>query len=80
MNLGANDYYYTLADQENRNDEFIQEYINFIDMVKECNPEALIICPVGNIGNNEIFKLVENAVRIYNDEKVIIYEITTTIC
>ena len=80
MNLGANDYYYILADQENRNDEFIQEYINFIDMVKECNPKALIICTVGNIGNNEIFKLIENAVRIYNDEKVISYEITTTIC
>ena len=75
INLGANDYNYILADQENRNDEFIEEYINFLDLVKECNPDSLIICTVGNIGNNEIFKLIENAVKIYNDEKVISYEL-----
>ena len=75
VNLGANDYNYILTDQENRNDEFIQEYIKFIDLVKKCNPDSIIICTVGNIGNNEIFKLIESAVKIYNDEKVTTFEL-----
>ena len=75
INLGANDYNYILSDPEKRYDEFIQEYINFIGMVKECNLNSLIICTVGNIGNNEICKLIEKAVKLFGNEKVISFEI-----
>ena len=75
INLGANDYNYILADPEKRGDEFIQEYINFLSMIRECNPDSLIICTVGNIGKNEIYKLIEKAVKLFGDEKVINFEI-----
>ena len=75
MNLGANDYYYILKNPEKRNDEFIQEYINFVMEVRKYNPKSLIICTVGNIGENPIFKLIEEAVKLISDEKVISYEL-----
>ena len=75
INLGANDYNYILADPEKRNDEFIQEYVNFLSIVKECNPNSLIICTVGNIGTNPIYKLIVQAVKLFGDEKVINYEL-----
>ena len=49
INLGANDYNYYMKDQEKRGDEFIQDYIKFLDLVKECNPNSLIICTLRNI-------------------------------
>ena len=64
-----------MADPEKRGDEFIQEYINFLNMIKECNPDSLIICTVGNICKNEIYKLIEKAVKLFGDEKVINFEI-----
>ena len=75
INLGANDYNYILADPEKRNDEFIQEYVNFLSIVKECNPDSLIICTVGNIGENPIYKLIVEAVKLFGDEKVVDFEL-----
>ena len=75
MNIGANDYYYILNNPEKRNDEFIQEYINFVMEVRKYNPDSLIICTVGNIGENPIYKLIDEAVKLINDEKVISYEL-----
>jgi hypothetical protein len=64
-----------LADPEKRNDEFIQEYVNFLSIVKECNPDSLIICTVGNIGENPIYKLIVEAVKLFGDEKVVDFEL-----
>ena len=75
INLGANDYNYYMAAPEKRGDEFIQEYINFIDLVKECNPNSLIICTLGNIKKREIYSLVQKAVKLYGDEKVVQFKI-----
>ena len=75
INLGANDYNYYMADPEKRGDEFIQEYINFIDLVKECNPDSLIICTLGNIKKREIYSLVQKAVKLYGDEKVVQFKV-----
>ena len=60
-----------MADPEKRGDEFIQEYIKLIDLVKECNPDSLIICTIGNIKKKNIYKLVEKAVKMYGDKKVV---------
>ena len=75
INLGANDYNYYMADPEKRGDEFIQDYIKFLDLVKECNPNSLIICTLGNIKKRNIYRLVEKAVKLYRDEKVVIFEV-----
>ena len=75
INLGANDYNYYLADPEKRGDEFIEEYIKLLDLVKECNPDSLIICTIGNIKKKNIYRLVEKAVKIYGDEKVLNFEV-----
>ena len=75
MNLGANDSYYILKNPEKRNDEFIQEYINFIMEVRKYNPESIIICTVGNIGENQMYKLIEKAVNLIDDKKVISFEL-----
>ena len=75
INLGANDYNYVLADPEKRGEEFIQEYINFLDLVKECNPNSLIVCTLGNIKKREIYRLVEKAVKLYGDKKVINFKV-----
>lgn len=75
VNLGANDYNYYLADPDKRGDEFIQEYIKLLDLVKECNPDSLIVCTIGNIKKKNIYRLVEKAVQIYGDEKVVNFEV-----
>ena len=75
INLGANDYNYYLADPDKRGDEFIQEYIKLLDLVKECNPDSLIVCTIGNIKKKNIYRLVEIAVKMYGDEKVVNFEV-----
>ena len=75
INLGANDYNYYLADPDKRGDEFIQEYIKLLGLVKECNPDSLIVCTIGNIKKKNIYKLVEIAVKMYGDEKVVNFEV-----
>ena len=64
-----------MADPEKRGDEFIQEYIKFLSLVKECNPGSLIICTLGNIKKREIYSLVEKAVKLYGDERVVHFKV-----
>ena len=74
--VGANlNHNYYLGDPEKRGDEFIKGYINFLNLVKECNPDSLIICTLGNIKKREIYALVEKAVNIYADEKVVQFKV-----
>ena len=75
INLGANDYNYYMADPEKRGDEFVQDYIKFLDLVKECNPNSLIICTLGNIKKKVIYRLVEKAVKLYKDKQVVVFEV-----
>ena len=44
-------------------------------MVKECNPDSLIICTLGNIKKREIYSLVQKAVKLYGDEKVVQFKV-----
>ena len=73
--VGHNDYNYIMVDPDKRGEEFIQEYIKFLDLVKECNPNSLIICTIGNINKKNIYRLVEKAVERYGDERVVNFEV-----
>ena len=73
IHLGTNDNNYVKADPENRNDEFIQEYINFLKVVRENNPDSYIICTLG-IGSTATLNLVEQAVKLFDDDKVSFFE------
>ena len=70
INLGTNDKNYVTADAQNRNDEFIQEYINFLTNVRKHNPDSYIICTLGSLGCEEIYNLVEQAVKLFGDSRV----------
>ena len=47
INLGTNDANYVNADREKRRDEFVQEYGNFLKLVRSKNPDSYIICTLG---------------------------------
>ena len=69
INLGTNDYNYVRADN-NREDTFIQEYVNFLNLIREKNPEAIIICTIGLMGCEYMLPLIEKAINLFGDEKV----------
>ena len=69
INLGTNDYNYVRADI-NREDVFIQEYANFLELIREKNPEAIIICTIGLMGCEYMLPLINKAISLFGDEKV----------
>lgn len=81
INLGTNDNGYVTADLENRSAEFIEGYVDFLEMVRERNPEAYIICTMGTMGCPDIVTLVSQAAEEYKiasgDERVMFYESVT---
>ena len=77
INLGTNDLNYVKAD-EKRNDEFLQEYANFLTLVREKNPDSYIICTVGIMGGgDEIYPLIERAIELVGDKKISSYKSNT---
>ena len=70
INLGTNDNNYVKGNPSIRNDEFIQEYINFLSLVRLKNPDAYIICTLGTLGCDEIYSLVEQAIRLFGDSRI----------
>ena len=70
INLGTNDNNYVKADSSKRNDEFIQEYVNFLGSIREANPDSYIICTVGTLGCEEIYTLIEKAIKLFGDSRV----------
>ena len=78
INLGTNDLNYVKAAPEKRNDEFIQEYANFLTLVRKKNPKSYIICTVGIMGGgDEIYPLIVKAVELVGDEKISSYKSNT---
>ena len=59
-----------MADAQNRNDEFIQEYVNFLSNVREHNPDSYIVCTLGTLGCGEIYTLIEQAIKLFGDSRV----------
>jgi len=75
INLGTNDINYVSKEPATRNEEFIQEYVNFLTLVREKNPDSYIICTVGIMGGgDEIYPLIEKAVQMVGDEKISSYK------
>ncbi len=78
INLGTNDYSYVGKDFDARSQEFVDGYVEFLETVRECNPDAYIICTFGIMGGQEMYPLIEQAVDEFkeknSDEKITAYE------
>ncbi len=73
INLGTNDSSYLSHDFDNRKDAFVEGYIDFLNVVREYNPDAYIICTVGIMGCAEVYPLIEEAVAAVGDAKISSY-------
>ena len=67
INLGTNDAGFAA---ESKHDEYIQEYTNFLGLIRENNPNAYIICILGMMGCENLFPLIEKAISLFGDKKV----------
>lgn len=78
INLGTNDSSYIDKDFDGRKQEFIDGYVDFLETVRECNPDAYIICTLGIMGCTDEYPLVEQAVKDFSkktgDKKIMSYE------
>ena len=81
INLGTNDINYVGKEPETRSPEFVEGYIAFLEMIREKNPDAYMICTVGTMGGEEIYELIAQAVDTYKsdskDERVMSYASVT---
>ena len=66
INLGTNDNSYCKS-IEKRCEEYRAEYINFLKLIREKNPDAAIIGVLGIMGQ-ELCWFVESAVSMYSEE------------
>ena len=73
LNLGTNDDTYCKQDLDARGAEYQKKYLAFLGKIRECNPDALVICTVGIMGCEEMYPFLEAAVKEFADEKVICY-------
>ena len=67
INLVTNDGAYAA---ESKHDEYIQEYANFLGLIRENNPNSYIICTLGMMGCENLFPLIEKAISLFGDKKV----------
>lgn len=74
INLGTNDANYVNNKREERKDEFVQEFANFLQMVRRENPDSYIICTLGTLGPEGMYTLVEEGVKLFGDKKVSVFE------
>ena len=75
INLGTNDNGYINSEPEKRSNEFIQEYANFLSLVREKNPDSYILCTVGTmIGVKLVYPLIEKAIKLIGDNKIYCFE------
>lgn len=77
INLGTNDnsYLSQTGVLDTAGDEFINAYVDFLEMVREKNPKAYIICTMGTMGGSDIvYPLIEKAVEKFGDKKTSCYE------
>jgi len=70
INLGTNDANYVNADREKRKDEFVQEFANFLQMVRERNPNSYILCTLGTLNPKDMCELVEEGIKLFGDDRV----------
>jgi lysophospholipase L1-like esterase len=70
INLGTNDINYVAADPEDHGKEFKNGYKAFLQTVREKRPDAAIICTVGTMGGDDVYKLIEAAIAELGDENI----------
>ena len=73
INLGTNDMNYVAADPKANVDEFVEGYKAFLQTVREKRPEAHIICTMGTMGGDDIYKLIERAIAELGDGNITSY-------
>ena len=73
INLGTNDINYVAADPEINSAEFVESYKAFLQTVRTKNPDAVIVCTVGTMGGDAVYKLIEQAVSEFDDAKISCY-------
>ncbi len=66
VNLGTNDDSYCKQVPE-RQEEYIAGYVAFLKTIRENNPDAVIVCALGIMGDN-LYPCVEEAVARYSAE------------
>lgn len=66
LNLGTNDDSYTQNDIEKQN-EYAENYKEFLKVIREKNPDARILCVFGVMGDR-LYPFVEQAVSGYTEE------------
>lgn len=66
VNLGTNDDSYTL-DNEDRKQEYCDEYVKFLEKIRKNNPDSKILCTLGVMGDR-LFPTVEKAVKAYTEQ------------
>ncbi|MEO3944882.1 GDSL-type esterase/lipase family protein [Gorillibacterium sp. CAU 1737] len=66
INLGTNDDSYTQEVGE-RQAEYAREYVEFLKQVRARNPQAMILCTLGIMGDR-LFPFVEQAVANYSEQ------------
>lgn len=66
INLGTNDDSYCKNDMD-KQDEYSAAYVEFLKTVRECNPNAPILCTVGIMGGR-IYPALAAAVENYKNE------------
>lgn len=70
INLGTNDSGYIWGF---RVDEFVEKYADFLRLVREKNPKAIIICLIGMMGCEEMFPLINESIKVLGDYKIYSY-------
>ncbi len=66
INLGTNDWKY-ITSGLNTTEEFEERYVEFLGKIREQNPEAMILCTLGIMGD-ELYPNIENAVRTFKKD------------
>ena len=74
INFGTNDNSYIIFDPEKRSEEFVEEYYNFLRLVRGKNPESYIICTLGMMGRENLYPFIDKAIKLVGDNKISSYE------
>ena len=56
-------------------EEFIQEYANFLYLIREKNPKLYILCSLGILGGDELYPLIERAIELLGDKRITSYKL-----
>ena len=67
INLGTNDKDFALSFKEGT---YPYDYANFLKLVRNKNPDAIIICIYGMMGGHELFYLIMEGIESLKDDKI----------